>query len=219
MSELERDHFSKEQVNVSMESVPITGKSNMSLPVLSSVPSFTPVEALPDDSSSDEENPSDEARHLRQHQTSLSRRSYASAAANVNDIILKVSFPNASLGFGRPRPRTVLIGGPINPRILVAKLNQHHIRPKQIQVLMSGDIAVTIQSVADKQSFLNLDFVSTSDSSFSHAVWVRVHFKPAELKMEVVYNRLQEFGTTLFHRENRILGTDSLSGSLTFKMR
>ena len=144
---------------------------------------------------------------------------YASAAANVDDVILKVSFPNASVGFGRPRPRAVHVGGPINPGVLVAKLHQHHFKPKQIQVLMNDDIAVTFQTVADKQFFLNLDCVSMSDSSFSHLVWVRVHFKPAELNTEVVFNRLQELGNILFHRENRILGTDILSGSLICKMR
>ena len=51
------------------------------------------------------------------------------------------------------------------------------------------------------------------------AVWVRVHFKPAELKSRTIHDRLSNYGTILFSRENRILGTEILSGSLTFKMK
>jgi len=35
----------------------------------------------------------------------------------------------------------------------------------------------------------------------------------------VVHNRLSKYGSILFSRENKILGTDVLSGSLTVKMR
>ena len=49
-------------------------------------------------------------------------------------------------------------------------------------------------------------------------MWVRIHFKPAELKADIVKDRLREFGTIIFFRENRIIGIDVLSGSLTAKM-
>ena len=172
-----------------------------------------------DDSSSEDDVNVDEASRLRQHQKSIGKVSYASAAAALDSEIIKVSLPDINSGFGRPRPRTVFVHGSIGPRMLIEKLEKSNIVPQQVQSLLSSDIAVTFKSVADKQRFLNLDCVISSEFSVQRPVWVRIHFKPAELKADIVKDRLREFGTIIFFRENRIIGTDVLSGSLTAKMK
>ena len=110
----------------------------------------------------------------------------------------------------------------ISPRFLLEKPKQHNLIPQQIQGLLNSEIAVTFKTVADTQSFLNLDFVATSSlasQNSSRPLWVRVHFKLAELQSKVVHDYLSTYGSILFSRENTIIGTDVLSGSLTFKMR
>ena len=191
--------------------------------VSSVVPSIVPpvVSSVPvlHDSSSDEDV--DERGRLLQHQKNLSRkgkRSYASAAAALDSSVFNVSFPDSYSNFGRPRPRTVFVHGLRNPRIIAEKLAKSDIVPLQVQSLLNSDIAITFSSVADKQKFLNLDYVVSSVSSAQSPVWVRVHFKPAELKASVVKERLSQFGSVIFFRENRLVGTAILSGSLTAKM-
>ena len=170
------------------------------------------------DSSSDEDS-SMEVTRLRQHQSTIGSVSYASAAVSNDSGLIKVSFPDINTGLARPRPRTVFVHGSIGTRVLVDKLAQFGIVPLQVQSLLNSDIAVTFKSVADKQSFLNLDCVVSSELSYLQPVWVRIHFKPAEMKSSIVRDRLKEFGTVLFFRENRIMGTDVLTGSLTAKMK
>ena len=200
------------------ESLLSSGKSEVPVPSILSVPSSSLGCNGNEDSSSDESNV-EETQRLKQHQASLRHRSYASAAAEDHNFVLRVSLPDANNGLGRPRPRTVFVEGSVSPRALINKLKNYGLIPQQIQGLLNSEIAVTFKSVAEKQSFLNLDFVTTAEHSSSRPVWVRVHFKPAELESKVVYDKLCSYGTILFSRENKILGTDILSGSLTFKMR
>ena len=165
-SSIEIDQAIPEKVNgnervMNSESMPINGKSQ--LPVTSL--SLTSPEMF-EESSADESNPAEELHELREHQVALGRKSYASAAAAVdNNVILHVSMPDTSTGVGRPRPRTVFVKGATSPRVLIEKLRSHNIVPQQVQGLLSSELAVTFRMVADKQSFLNYDFVpSTAES-------------------------------------------------------
>ena len=154
---------------------------------------------------------------LRKHQSSI-RSSYAIVTAS--DFTVKVYFPDSRNGSTRPRPRTVFVhGANVGPRALVDRLRQNNITPQQIQVMVNSDIAITFKSTSDTQAFLSLDFVELPGRHLASPVWVRVHFKPAELKLDAVSNHLKKYGSILFSRENRIIGTEVLSGSLTFKMR
>ena len=166
-----------------------------------------------DDSSEADSLPDrvEEKRRLISHQAGLPF--YAPIAASSEECTFRVHFPEKSPDFNRSRPRTVIIAsdkGAVNPRIIVAKLQSLDIVPQQIQAQLNGDFAVTFKSVAEKDSFLASDYASRSPRHLSRPVWVRVNFKPAELKAGVVLDRMKEFGSILFHRENTHEHRDSL---------
>ena len=153
---------------------------------------------------------------------SLRQRSYEFAVTQEIHEQLRVSFPDPCTGLGRPRPRTVIVDRTVSPRFLLETLKQHNLIPQQIQGLLNSEIVVTFKIVADRQSFLNLDFVTTSNLASQNSscpLWVRVHFKLAELQSKVIHDYLSTYGSILFSRENKIIRTDVLSGSLTMKMR
>ena len=159
--------------------------------------------------------------------------SYANTAAQATVTKVVVGSSGARiLGIKlKSRPRSVIVHGPesnINPTALCKKLVDSQIVPRQVQVMQNKDIEITFTDLEDKNKFFELDFVEFPQelyrprgrflAGYQPPVWVRVHYKPAEMKTEVITRRIQRYGRVLFARANKVPGTEILTGTLTFKM-
>ena len=148
------------------------------------------------DGSSSEEDLGLEASRLQKHQDSIRSRSYAAAATTQDPDCFIVSQSQSNSDSYRLRPRPVFVHvGSVRPRVLIDKLGAHSIVPYQVQVLLNSDLAVTFKSIEDKQAFLKLDCVVTSELPLSRPVWVRLHFKPAEHTTSEVKDRMNQVPT------------------------
>ena len=152
-----------EKENITCRSSPVIEKVNSkSLECLKSKSRSVTVDLS--DGSSSEEDLGLEASLLQKHQDSIHSRSHAAAATTQDPDCFIVSLSQSNSDFNRLRPRTVFVhGGSVRPRVLIDKLGAYSIVPHQVQVLLNSDIAVTFKSIADKQVFLNLDCVVTSE--------------------------------------------------------
>ena len=149
LSHAEQDHdqekvSAKKNVSVSVSSAVSPAVSPAVQSRYSRLKSSVHVTSFDDSSSEDDVNV-DEASRLRQHQKSIGKVSYASAAAALDSEIIKVSLPDINSGFGRPRPRTVFVHGSIGPRMLIEKLKKSVVNYELFELAI-----VSFCSVRDK---------------------------------------------------------------------